>query len=62
MANRCRRSSKRTAAANEQLMTTPNYAFERSARGLAAGAAGAWNIIAPAAPGAGIPRPAQRGR
>jgi len=39
-----------------------NYALERSVRGLAKGAAGARTIMAPAAPGTGVPRPAQRGR
>ena len=41
---------------------TPNYALERSVRSLAKGAAGALETLAPAAPIAGIPRPAQRGR
>jgi hypothetical protein len=40
----------------------PNYALERAVKGLAVGAAGARTIVAPAAPGAGFPRPAQRGR
>jgi hypothetical protein len=40
----------------------PNYAFERSVIGLAKGAAGASEIVAPAAPGKRIARPAQRGR
>ena len=40
----------------------PNYALERSVRGLAMGAAGARTIVAPAAPVAALPRPAQRGR
>ncbi len=41
---------------------TPNYALERSVRGLAKGAAGAGKIVAPAAPVKGLARPAQRGR
>ena len=41
---------------------TSNYALERSVRGLAVGAAGAREIVAPAARSAGIARPAQRGR
>jgi hypothetical protein len=41
---------------------TPNYALERSVKGSVVGAGGAQNIIAPAAPGSGFPRPAQRGR
>jgi hypothetical protein len=40
----------------------PNYALERSVKGLAVGAAGAWEILAPAAPAIGVLRPAQRGR
>jgi hypothetical protein len=40
----------------------PNYALERPVTGLAVGAAGALEIIAPAAPGSAFPRPAQRGR
>jgi hypothetical protein len=40
----------------------PNYALERSVTGLAVGAAGAWESLAPAAPTTGVPRPAQRGR
>ena len=40
----------------------PNYALERSVKSLAAGAASAVTIVAPAAPCAGFPRPAQRGR
>jgi hypothetical protein len=40
----------------------PNYALERSVKGWREGAAGAWEIIAPAAPGSAFPRPAQRGR
>ncbi len=43
-------------------MMLSNYALERSVRGLAVGAAGAWEILAPAAPTTGVPRPAQRGR
>ena len=39
-----------------------NYALERSVRGLAKGAAGAWEMLAPAAPSMGPARPAQRGR
>jgi len=39
-----------------------NYAFERSVRGWAVGAAGAWESLAPAAPASAVPRPAQRGR
>ena len=39
-----------------------NYALERSVKGLAKGAAGAGKIFAPAAPGEGLARPAQRGR
>jgi len=39
-----------------------NYALERSVKGLANGAASAWEILAPAAPRTGVPRPAQRGR
>ncbi len=42
--------------------TPSNYALERSVRGLAKGAAGAWESLAPAAPETGVPRPAQRGR
>jgi hypothetical protein len=41
---------------------TPNHALERSVKGLAVGAAGAWNDCAPAAPGPALPRPAQRER
>jgi hypothetical protein len=41
---------------------TPNYAFERSVRSWTMGAAGAWEILAPAAPLTGVLRPAQRGR
>jgi hypothetical protein len=40
----------------------PNYAVERSGTGLAKGAAGASESIAPAAPGMRLARPAQRGR
>ncbi len=40
----------------------PNYALERSVRGLSERAAGARNIVAPAARGFGLARPAQRGR
>jgi hypothetical protein len=40
----------------------PNYALERSVKGLAKGAAGAWESFAPAAPGIAVPRSAQRGR
>ena len=40
----------------------PNYALERSVRGLAVGAAGALDIFAPAALSSAVPRPAQRGR
>jgi hypothetical protein len=43
-------------------MTTPNYALERSVTGPAVGAADAWEILAPAALGKGLARPAQRGR
>jgi len=39
-----------------------NYPLERSVTGSVVGAAGAFDILAPAAPGSGIPRPAQRGR
>ncbi len=39
-----------------------NYAMERSVTALSERAAGAWTIIAPAAPGQAVPRPAQRGR
>jgi hypothetical protein len=41
---------------------TPNYALERSVRGLAWGAAGARESLAPAGPGNCCARPAQRGR
>jgi len=41
---------------------TPNKALERSVKRLSVGAAGARKILAPAAPSAGFPRPAQRGR
>jgi len=40
----------------------PNYALERSVIGLAVGAAGAWDSLAPAAPGNCLAQPAQRGR
>jgi hypothetical protein len=40
----------------------PSYALERAVRGLAVGAAGTWESLAPAAPTTGVPRPAQRGR
>jgi hypothetical protein len=40
----------------------PNYALERAVKGLVVGAAGAQEIIAPAAPGKRLARPAQRGR
>ena len=39
-----------------------NYALERSVTGLSERAAGARTIFAPASPGLGFPRPAQRGR
>jgi hypothetical protein len=39
-----------------------NYALERSVKSLAMSAAGAREIVAPAAPGAALPRPAQRER
>jgi len=39
-----------------------NYALERTVKGLALGAAGALAIVAPAAPGSALPRPAQRER
>jgi hypothetical protein len=39
-----------------------NYALERAVKRLAMGAAGARTIVAPAAPRAALPRPAQRGR
>jgi hypothetical protein len=41
---------------------TSNYALERPVTGLAMGAAGARKIVAPAARGSALPRPAQRGR
>jgi hypothetical protein len=41
---------------------TPNYALERSVKAWRVGAAGAWEIIAPAAPCERIARPAQRER
>jgi hypothetical protein len=40
----------------------PNNALERSVIGLAVSAAGARKIVAPAALGSGLARPAQRGR
>jgi hypothetical protein len=40
----------------------PNYALERSVKGLAVGAAGAQEIVAPAAHSSVFPRPAQCGR
>jgi hypothetical protein len=40
----------------------PNYALERSVKGLRLGAMGAPEILAPTAPGSGFPRPAQRER
>jgi hypothetical protein len=40
----------------------PNYALERSVKGLCKRAAGARTIIAPAARWYGLARPAQRGR
>jgi hypothetical protein len=39
-----------------------NYALERPVKSLRVGAAGAREYCAPAAPGAALPRPAQRGR
>jgi hypothetical protein len=39
-----------------------NYALERSVRGSAVGAAGALDILAPAAPSGRFTRAAQRGR
>jgi len=45
-----------------QLVAPSNYALERSVTGLAVGAAGAWEMLAPAAHGWPVPRPAQRGR
>ena len=44
------------------LIRAPNHALERSVRGLARGAAGATESLAPATPGRGIARPAQRRR
>jgi hypothetical protein len=41
---------------------TPNYALERPVKSLAVGAAGASEILAPAAPGPRFARAAQRGR
>jgi hypothetical protein len=40
----------------------PNYALERSVKAWRVGAAGASEIVAPAAPGKRVARPAQRGR
>jgi hypothetical protein len=40
----------------------PNFALERSGKGLARGAAGAPYIVAPAAPVMRLARPAQRWR
>ena len=40
----------------------PSYALERTVKGLAVGAAAAWEMLAPAAPGNCLARPAQRGR
>jgi len=40
----------------------PNYALERSVNGLQESAAGAWEMLAPAALVEVVPRPAQRGR
>ena len=40
----------------------PNNALERSGKGWRVGAAGAWESLAPAAPGDRFARPAQRGR
>jgi hypothetical protein len=56
-----------TAAARCQALSTrcqalSNYALERSVKGLAVGAAGAWDSLAPAAPDECLARPAQRGR
>ena len=39
-----------------------NYALERSVNDWWVGAAGAVDIVAPAAPAIAVPRPAQRGR
>ena len=52
------------AARNRQLQTfkKPNNALERPVKSLAVGAAGARTIVAPAAPGGGRRRAAQRGR
>jgi hypothetical protein len=41
---------------------TPNYALERTVRGLSERAAGAQDEFAPAARWFGLARPAQRGR
>jgi hypothetical protein len=43
-------------------LVKPNYAFERTVKGLVVGAAGASDIIAPAAPGNCWCAAAQRGR
>ena len=43
-------------------MLPSNYALERSVKGWQVGAAGAWESLAPAAPGDCLARPAQRGR
>jgi hypothetical protein len=44
------------------MLVRSNYALERSVNGLQLGTVGAQEIMAPAAPGSGFPRPAQRGR
>ena len=44
------------------MIVLPNKALERSVTGWRLGAGGARTIVAPAAPGTGVPRPAQRGR
>jgi hypothetical protein len=44
------------------LVTASNYALERAVKGWRVGAAGASEIIAPAAPSKLVARPAQRGR
>ena len=41
---------------------TSNYALERAVKRFAGGAAGAQEIVAPAALSLALPRPAQRGR
>ncbi len=46
----------------QQMIPPPNYALERSVTGWRVGAAGARKILAPAAPGQALPRPAQRKR